>query len=233
MPLLLELFSGTGSVGRAFRAHGWGVFSVDIEESAKPTLVADVLHLQPEQLPPNVDLIWASPPCTHYSRARTKAKTPRDLEGSDALVRKVLELVDHYMHIDFFMENPHSGLLRYREVVAGIPMQVVDYCKYGKPYSRTESERPFGPTPAGSHKGPFAVTTALPPVANDTWLQRSKATHHDEVATVGSHGMNSIVFHRNCATRLPRSPLAGKTPHNKNEVSTKCGNLVFVVFRVL
>ena len=114
-------------------------FSVDIEESAKPTLVADVLHLQPEQLPPNVDLIWASPPCTHYSRARTKAKTPRDLEGSDALVRKVLELVDHYMHIDFFMENPHSGLLRYREVVAGIPMQVVDYCKYGKPYRKRTS----------------------------------------------------------------------------------------------
>ena len=139
MSLLLELFSGTGSVGRAFRAHGWGVFSVDIEESAKPTLVADVLRLQPEQLPPNVDLIWASPPCTHYSRARTKAKTPRDLEGSDALVRKVLELVDHYMHIDFFMENPHSGLLRYREVVDGIPMQVVDYCKYGKPYRKRTS----------------------------------------------------------------------------------------------
>ena len=105
MPLLLELFSGTGSVGRAFRAQGWGVFSGDTEAAANPTLVADVSSLQPEQLPPTVDMIWASPPCTHYSRARTKAKTPRDLEGSDALVRKVLELVDHYRHIDFFMEK--------------------------------------------------------------------------------------------------------------------------------
>ena len=96
MPILLEFFSGTGSIGRAFRARGWEVFSVDMDEASNPTLVADVLSLQPEQLPPIVDLIWASPPCTHYSRARTKAKTPRDLEGSDALVSKVLELVTYY-----------------------------------------------------------------------------------------------------------------------------------------
>ena len=139
MPLLLELFSGTGSVGRAFRARGWEVFSVDLDAGCKPTLVADVLSLQTEQLPTDVDLIWASPPCTHYSCARTKAKTPRDLVGSDALVRKVLELVYHYMHVDFFMENPHSGLLKSREVVAGIPMQIVDYCKYGKPYRKRTS----------------------------------------------------------------------------------------------
>ena len=111
MPLLLELFSGTGSIGRAFQARGWDVFSVDIDKSSNPTLVADVLSLQPDQLPPIVDLIWASPPCTHYSRARTKAKTPRDLEGSDALVNKVLELVSHY-RADFFTENPHSVLFK-------------------------------------------------------------------------------------------------------------------------
>ena len=81
---VLELFSGTGSVGRSFRACGWDVFSVDIDAAAKPTLVANVLDLQWDALPPRVDCIWASPPCTHYSRARTKAKTPRDLEGSDA-----------------------------------------------------------------------------------------------------------------------------------------------------
>ncbi len=51
MPVLLELFSGTGSVGKAFRARGWEVFSVDIDPAAKPTLVADVLDLQPADLP--------------------------------------------------------------------------------------------------------------------------------------------------------------------------------------
>ena len=136
-PVLLELFSGTGSVGRSFRARGWEVFSVDIDAAAKPTLVANVLDLQLDALPPRVDCIWASPPCTHYSRARTKAKTPRDLDGSDALVQKVLDIIRHCPGAPiWFMENPESGLLKGREVVAGLPMRVVDYCKYGKPYRK-------------------------------------------------------------------------------------------------
>ena len=134
-PVLLELFSGTGSVGRSFRARGWEVFSVDIDATAKPTLVSDILDLQWDALPPDVDCIWASPPCTHYSSARTKAKTPRDLEGSDAIVQKVLDIIKWY-GVPWFMENPESGLLKGREVVAGLPFQVVDYCKYGKPYRK-------------------------------------------------------------------------------------------------
>ena len=135
-PVLLELFSGTGSVGRSFRARGWDVFSVDIDAAAKPTLVANVLDLQWDALPPEVDCIWASPPCTHYSRARTKAKTPRDLDGADDLVQAVLDIIEYYEIGLWFMENPHSGLLKSREVVEWIPFKVVDYCKYGKPYRK-------------------------------------------------------------------------------------------------
>ncbi len=36
------------------------MFSVDLDESSNSTLEADVLSLQPEQLPPIVDLIWAA-----------------------------------------------------------------------------------------------------------------------------------------------------------------------------
>ena len=133
-PVLLELFSGAGSVGRSFRSRGWEVFSVDIDAATNPTLVANVLDLHLHKLPTQVDCIWASPPCTHYSRARTKAKTPSDLDGSDALVQKVLNIINHYDAPDWFVENPESGLLKSREVVAGLPMRVVDYCKYGKPY---------------------------------------------------------------------------------------------------
>ena len=128
MPHLLELFSGTGSIGRVFRDNGWTVTSVDLEAKFEPDICCDVLELTPEMIGTRPDLVWASPPCTHYSMARAAAKTPRDLEGSDKLVQKVLDLVDFY-GAPFFMENPW-GLLRHRPVVEGIPMRVIDYCKY-------------------------------------------------------------------------------------------------------
>jgi hypothetical protein len=134
---LLELFSGTGSMGRAFRAQGWLVTSVDLRADFEPDICCDVLAFETAMLAdsPNVDLIWASPPCTHYSCARTKAKTPRDLIGSDALVRKVLDLSDE-LFCHYMMENPHSGLLKTRPVVLGCPMRVLDYCRYGTPYRK-------------------------------------------------------------------------------------------------
>ena len=88
----------------------------------------------------NVDLIWSSPPppCTHYSCARTRAKTPRDLLGSDELVRKVLDLADS-LCCYYMIENPHSGLLNTRDVVQGLHMCVLDYCRYGTPYRKRTS----------------------------------------------------------------------------------------------
>ena len=135
MPLLLELFSGTGSIGRAFRAKGWDVFAVDLDPKATADLHMDILDITPAMLPPQIDCIWASPPCTHYSRARSYAKTPRDLIGSDKLVQQTLGLAESF-GVPFFMENPHSGLLKDREVVQGVPMQTVDYCRYGTAYRK-------------------------------------------------------------------------------------------------
>jgi len=135
MPHLLELFKGTGSIGQAFEARGWRVTSVDVDARFNPTICCDVLQLKREMIEGPVDLIWASPPCTHYSIARSRAKTPRDLEGSDKLVRKVLELADE-LWCYYLFENPFTGLLKGRQVVAGIPLRVVDYCSYGAPYRK-------------------------------------------------------------------------------------------------
>ena len=128
MPLLLELFSGTGSIGRAFRARGWEVVSVDIDTNVIATLHMDVRDLTLD-IVEQPDFIWASPVCCEYSRARTTAKTPRDLVWADSLVQAVLNIVIEARCPAMF-ENPESGLLRHRDVVAGIPYRVVDYCKY-------------------------------------------------------------------------------------------------------
>ena len=97
MPKLLELFCGTKSVGRAFEQFGWEVVSVDIDPKFEPTIVADIRTWDPSCFPPgHFAAIHASPPCTEYSCARTTAKRPRDLEGSDALVQKTMQIMEYF-----------------------------------------------------------------------------------------------------------------------------------------
>ena len=85
MPRLLELFSGTGSVGRAFAELGWEVISLDLDPKAEPTICADVCSWEP--LPTFAqgyfDMIWASPPCAEYSRALTRRPHGHQNSGAD------------------------------------------------------------------------------------------------------------------------------------------------------
>jgi hypothetical protein len=137
---LLELFSGTGSVGEVFRAAGWATVSVDISPSGPCDIVGDILQLDPNEIDRiygPFDAIWASPPCTEYSIARTVAKRPRDLEGSDRLVRKAREFIDVIQPDFWWIENPYTGLLKSRPVVADLgPPTTVDYCMHGAPYRK-------------------------------------------------------------------------------------------------
>jgi hypothetical protein len=70
-----------------------------------------------------------------YSRARTTGG-PRDLDGADALVRKALEIIAYFQPENWLMENPQTGLLKTRDVVAGLPFVDVTYCKYGYLYRK-------------------------------------------------------------------------------------------------
>ena len=125
-PLLLECFSGTGSVGKVFRERGWCVISVDIDRTCEPTVCADLLQWEGWR---ELDVTYAhfSPPCTAWSRCRSQGPSP-DLEHSRALVDRCFEIVNTLRPPFVTIENPAtSGMCK---LDLGLPTKDVCYCKY-------------------------------------------------------------------------------------------------------
>ncbi len=128
---LLELFSGTGSIGTAFASQGWEVISLDSDPKTDATIHEDILTWDYTIYPPGYfDATWASPCCTNYSCARRGAKTPRNLPLADSLVLRSQEIISYLNPRVWFIENPQTGLLKNRPFMSGIPFCDVEYCCY-------------------------------------------------------------------------------------------------------
>ena len=80
------------------------------------------------------DAIWASPPCTEYSRAKTVGV--RKLDEANGIVKRTLEIIDYFNPTYWMMENPQTGLLKNQPFMADLPYNDLDYCKYEMPYRK-------------------------------------------------------------------------------------------------
>jgi len=95
----------------------------------------DILDWDYQALPrDSFDVIWASPPCTEYSVAKTVGV--RKLDEANAIVRRTLDVIEYFAPTYWMMENPQTGLLKSQGVVADLPYNDLDYCKYGMPYRK-------------------------------------------------------------------------------------------------
>jgi hypothetical protein len=99
-----------------------------------------ILDFDVNKVPFQPDIIWASPPCTSFSVASIGhhwtggkgayiPKTDGARLGLE-LVKKTIEIINHFQPTYWFMENPR-GVLRKLPVVQGLKKNTVTYCQYG------------------------------------------------------------------------------------------------------
>ena len=129
---LLELFSGSGSVGKIARDLGFNVISLDLKNA---NINTDILKWNYKEFDKgHFNFIWASPPCTEYSIAKTTGI--RNIEYANSIVLKTLEIIDYFKPKYWVIENPQTGLLKMQPFMSGLKYNDVDYCKYGFNYRK-------------------------------------------------------------------------------------------------
>ena len=116
---MLDLYCGTKGASAAFRQAGWDVVTVDNDPQHHPDVLADLRRWSWEGERP--DLVWASPPCTEFSRTalpwfRKKGPPEPSMELVEAALRVVREARPHY----WVLENVR-GAVPYLRALLGEP----------------------------------------------------------------------------------------------------------------
>jgi hypothetical protein len=145
---LLELFKGTGSVGKVFK-DDFNIISLDNDKTAEPDILVNILNWDYKKFYEDTkfipDFIWASPPCNTYSycvvrlyERNTKTAEPlsdRAKEGTKIL-HKTLEIIDFFKsknkNLKYVIENP-VGMMRFEPEIKKLKYHMAYYSNYGFP----------------------------------------------------------------------------------------------------
>ena len=133
---VLELFSGTHSVGKVASALGYDVVSLDLSDA---TICCNILEWDYKAAfsVGHFDIIWASPPCNTFSKMRLSnvgryGVTMETIQQDISLIglpilRRTEEIIDYFKPSLYFIENPQTG--RMKDYIDRHYYDV-DYCKY-------------------------------------------------------------------------------------------------------
>ena len=102
---------------------------MDLDPKTNPTILSDLLEWKYTDYPSGFfKIIAASVPCAEYSIAKTTA--PREFSKADALVCRVLDIVEYFSPKIWWIENPRTGHLKNRPMMKNIPFVDIDYCQF-------------------------------------------------------------------------------------------------------
>lgn len=135
---ILELFAGSCSFSNAAKERGHNTFTTDRKQYGKIDYVVDIFDFDADQIPFDVDFIWASPPCTYFSVASIghhwhPNHTPKSKEAlvGVAIVKRTLEIIEQVKpRLGWLIENPR-GKLRKLNIIDNKYLSTVTYCQYG------------------------------------------------------------------------------------------------------
>ena len=137
---VLELFSGTRSVGKICDELGWETISVDMVLPADHQ--CDIMDFDYKQYPKDTfDIVWASPPCHTFSKIQDSwigRKQKGEIVTMDTilkridkeglpLLRKTQEIINYFDPKYYLIENPGTSKMKN---YLDLPNYVVDYCMY-------------------------------------------------------------------------------------------------------
>ena len=131
--IILHLCATHGSDTLPYREAGYDV-----------RIIGEDIGVENYTPPDNVYGIIANPPCTHFSIARTNAKTSRNLEKGMSLVKECLRIIWECQYkikegkrnspLNFWaIENPATGMLKY---FLGKPVFQYSPHEYGANYTK-------------------------------------------------------------------------------------------------
>ena len=130
---MLELFSGSGNMAKAFREKGYETLTVDIHTVAD--INDDICFVSAEDIihelggPP--DVIWASPPCTQFSIAAVSTHWKDRMPPEETfLLAHTLRLIMQLQPKRWYIENP-MGMMRTLNIMKFLPRKFLTQCQYG------------------------------------------------------------------------------------------------------